>query len=894
MKVNFIKGDNTKYVKDDNSIFFSTSQDSNGRYPLMLNGVNYNPGLNVEDLSYQEGLVEITEAECNKYSKADIIRLVADTYIFCYKILNDTNAANIKFVGEDSFSKYTIILTDNGSVSGSIEIIKTPTEIDAALSESSENAVQNKVITNKLKSKLELNDLYPNALQITASTLSDKIVIPNNTYNYVIINETIEPGDTTVIQFSDNTKLVFGPKGILKSNVKLILNNTHIIADPRQQIFTSDTVITGKFNTPFIYPEWWGAKGDGSTDDSAAINACFKAAGRSTILMTAERYYVASSVILKETVSNINADSDEANYINDGHYGMQILLKGSLWGGPNASPVIDIDMSELTFRCDGAIVANKDADIAVQCNSERHTDIYINRIGKGRDYTNTIQKADQATTYGWFNGYAFKHLGGNSARITVNTIMGFKYGYYASSDYLTGGYTTWMSNIVTLGTVIATYPVYVWLAPATIGSTTVSSRVNSFYNNNTLFLQTNSVGWNPTAIANTLVNETDSTILTVIDDTGRRKINSDFRILTADCALYRVVHMKGVGYSNLDIAGSFNDVSPVLPNGTTAKNCINNVAPYSATNKMINIIDCYKINIKSEQDLCYDWMYLANNKEVRIDKVQNSWDLGSYYVRNYEKPYFDAEIRQLSLLTNSGANTNNNYFKDQSQYCYIGDELNNFNPQTISSESEATKDGLYIIQNDSSELWEVLERVSNTNHYIGYTQKKPVNKITTYNLSKLGGSDIFVLWNGKPICDWGNITDTNVQAKMDSISNSITSYNPSEFSVRMKLNGNGMSSTENEQFCNINAIFKTTKDNRSSNTIPLQYALIFNFDCTAYAEFTNPNYYILPSSLVVFKYTKNGATQYAYTVCGSTWSGSIVSHDSIIQCFELCYNKFIK
>jgi len=103
--------------------------------------------------------------------------------------------------------------------------------------------------------------------------------------------------------------------------------------------------------------------------------------------------------------------------------------------------------------------------------------------------------------------------------------------------------------------------------------------------------------------------------------------------------------MKGVGYSNLDIAGSFNDVSPVLPNGTTAKNCINNVAPYSATNKMINIIDCYKINIKSEQDLCYDWMYLANNKEVRIDKVQNSWDLGSYYVRNYEKPYFDAEIR---------------------------------------------------------------------------------------------------------------------------------------------------------------------------------------------------------------------------------------------------------
>jgi len=81
--------------------------------------------------------------------------------------------------------------------------------------------------------------------------------------------------------------------------------------------------------------------------------------------MTAERYYVASSVILKETVSNINADSDEANYINDGHYGMQILLKGSLWGGPNASPVIDIDMSELTFKCDGAIVANKDADIAV-------------------------------------------------------------------------------------------------------------------------------------------------------------------------------------------------------------------------------------------------------------------------------------------------------------------------------------------------------------------------------------------------------------------------------------------------------------------------------------------------------------------------------------------------
>lgn len=893
MKVNFIKGEKTKYVKDENSIFFSTSQDDNGRYPLMLNGINYNSGLNVQDFTYQEGLTEITSAEYKKYSNADIIRLSVDTYILCYKSSDDPNIDNIKFIGEDSYSRYTIILVDNG-VNGSIEVIKTPTEIDTALSESSTNAVQNQAITKKLKDKLELSDLYPNALKITANSLTNKIVIPKDTYNYVIINEKIEPSDTTTIWFSDTTKLVFGPKGILKSNVKLILNNTHIIADPRQQIFTPDTIITGKFNTPFIYPEWWGAKGDGSTDDSAAINACLKAAGRSTVLMTAERYYVASSVILKETVSNINADSDEKAYINDGHYGMQVLLKGSLWGGPSASPVIDIDMSELTFKCDGAIVANKDANIAVQCNSERHTDIYINRIGKGRDYTNTIQKADQASTYGWFNGYAFKHLGGNSSRITINTIMGFKYAYYASSDYLTGGYCTWMSNIVTLGTVIAAYPVYVWLAPATINGTTVSSRANSFYNNNTLFLQSNSVGWNASAIANTLVKETNSTILTVVDDTGRRKINSDFRVLTADCALYRIVYMKGVGYCDLNIAGSFNDVSPVLPNGTAASNCINNVAPYSATNKFINIIDCHKIHIKSEQDLCYDWMYLTGNKEVFIDKLQNNWDLDSYYVRNYEKLYFDAIFKQLSLLIASGANTDNNVFKDQNQYCYIGEEINNFNPKVISSTSEATKDGLYIIQNNNSELWEVLERVSNINHYIGYTQRKIINKITTYNLSQVGGSNSFVLWNGKPIVDWGAITDTNIQSKMNSISENITNYNPSEFSIQMKLNGNGMSSNNNEQLCNVNSIFKTIKDDRPSNTIPIQYALIFNFELSAYASLTNANYYTLPSSLVIFKYTKNDTTNYAYVICGSTWAGDTILNNSIQQCFEICYNKFIK
>lgn len=45
-------------------------------------------------------------------------------------------------------------------------------------------------------------------------------------------------------------------------------------------------------NVPVVYPEWWGAAGDGSTDDFAALQACFTAAPQgSTIQLQGKAYY---------------------------------------------------------------------------------------------------------------------------------------------------------------------------------------------------------------------------------------------------------------------------------------------------------------------------------------------------------------------------------------------------------------------------------------------------------------------------------------------------------------------------------------------------------------------------------------------------------------------------
>jgi hypothetical protein len=64
---------------------------------------------------------------------------------------------------------------------------------------------------------------------------------------------------------------------------------SNVIADAGRQIFGLG--ITIRFAGPgTVYPGWWGAKGNGSTDDTAAIQAVIDAVGGGTVLLPAGTY----------------------------------------------------------------------------------------------------------------------------------------------------------------------------------------------------------------------------------------------------------------------------------------------------------------------------------------------------------------------------------------------------------------------------------------------------------------------------------------------------------------------------------------------------------------------------------------------------------------------------
>jgi hypothetical protein len=541
------------------------------------------------------------------------------------------------------------------------------------------------------------------------------------------INTYVNPEDSMDINLGTNSKLVFGPNGKLGKNVIINIADTYgsasIVADSRQQIFEPGVEINGKLNVPFIYPEWWGAKGDGITDDSEAINQCILYSGRSTILMTAERYYVNSTVIVNEETASKQEASDE-DYFNDGAYGKQIIIMGSLWGGPNASPVLDLNMSELTFKCYGAIVCNKDVDKAIKCNGERHSDIFINRIMRGRDYTNTGGSTDAMTKYNWFSGTAFYSQGANSARITINTIMGFKYGFKASTEECSAYYLSWMSCVITLGTLICTYPVYVWLAPNTVDGVTNKSRENSFFNDNTITIQGNTVGWNQNLVSKLAKSQDTNSCLVTFNaaNATKKNISADINILTVDTLCYKVLDFTNVMQAKVIIEGSYNDILAESTAGTCAKNCINNTTPYSATNKFININGCAKIEINTSHPLMYDWLYINNSTNVSINEVQQSWDISSYYLCNYTKPVYKVVFRPSSILSTVNADTANNAFSSQGIFAYIEySELSGISTTSVTSTSSITSDGMYVIDNEKSKLWVLVQRISGINHFLGYT-----------------------------------------------------------------------------------------------------------------------------------------------------------------------------
>jgi hypothetical protein len=120
----------------------------------------------------------------------------------------------------------------------------------------------------------------------------------------IIHNQQNVTADKTV---PSNITLKFQQGGSLSiSSGKTVTINGHTEAGLYQIFYGSGTVVFGSGSVKEVYPQWWGAKGDDATDDTAAIqaavNACLADSTRPLVLKITGRCKLTSSIIVNRLV----------------------------------------------------------------------------------------------------------------------------------------------------------------------------------------------------------------------------------------------------------------------------------------------------------------------------------------------------------------------------------------------------------------------------------------------------------------------------------------------------------------------------------------------------------------------------------------------------------------
>lgn len=290
--------------------------------------------------------------------------------------------------------------------------------------------------------------------QLTSTTFAEE----NKRYNITV---PIELASGTTYTVGSGSVVHFYMDGKCTGSGTLKLNNTQIEA-PKKRIFDDTVNIAGLMRCDAVYPEWFGAVGDGVTDDATAINKALYNAGHMPVVLTAEKYLVKSTVTMVECWANTGVTSSfgyahtngtaynikqtlivehdiigditlDGPVIRSGSNYNQITIKGSLVVRCPNETAVGIDMYGTT-RTEASnppeVVNSGDIGLA--------TNIDINQIIKGPDgfnYLDTVTNSGNiATTYGLGKGTALIILGQPHTKCNVNLIMGFGVGLHTPSS----------------------------------------------------------------------------------------------------------------------------------------------------------------------------------------------------------------------------------------------------------------------------------------------------------------------------------------------------------------------------------------------------------------------------------------------------------------------------
>lgn len=304
-----------------------------------------------------------------------------------------------------------------------------------------------------------VSDLYTKI----GSADADKLSQPNAHFmvvEEVPITDTVKLGNGSIVSFSQG-------KGKFIGSGTVDLNGAVVDALPGQEIFSTSLSFARLWGNQEIYPEWWGAKGDGTTDDSLAINTAIKYAGHTKVKLCKEQYLVKNTITAVEpdSVADINSAYDYANDNGvDYNVRKQIEIMHDIIGDASLEgAVIRIGTVSNELIVHGAVVVRNNSDKAIGVSMLGGSEtaygvndfgvdggkLYIDSIIHGHDsfpapYINYTD-ADVAT-YGIGKGTGII-LSGIKSDVVINSISGFEKGAWLSYVQSSTIQITQMSNI---------------------------------------------------------------------------------------------------------------------------------------------------------------------------------------------------------------------------------------------------------------------------------------------------------------------------------------------------------------------------------------------------------------------------------------------------------------